>query len=147
MWIACWLLCYFTIRALPPLPFLTVTPPSPPPLPRALACWDCRPSPTWLAAYFTASHPRLCEARPAHISCQLSALAKLGLTAPGPWLDEALGSFCAQLPEAKAHDLVRLEGGGRSRGRGRQGEGRGKGRSEAGGRGGWGDGASLAGEV
>ena len=95
-----------------PSPLSVTSPPPSSLLLRALACWDCRPSPPWLAAYFTASHPRLSEARPAHISCQLSALAKLGLTAPGPWLDEALGSFCAQLPEAKAHDLVSKGKGG-----------------------------------
>ena len=79
---------------------------------RALACWDCRPSPEWIAEYFTVSHPRLVDARPQHISCQLSAIAKLGLLAPGPWLDQALGSFCRQLPDAKAHDLVSLGGVG-----------------------------------
>jgi hypothetical protein len=49
------------------------------------------------------------DARPEHISCQLSALAKLEVRAPGPWLDQALGSFCAQLADAKVRPCVRFE--------------------------------------
>lgn len=72
----------------------------------ALACWDTRPSPEWMAAFFTASHARLEDARPQHMACMLNAAAKLEITVPEPWLDEALDSFCRNIDEAKAHDVV-----------------------------------------
>ena len=50
-----------------PSPLAPIDASSPPYSHRALACWDCRPSPEWIAEYFTASHPRLVDARPQHI--------------------------------------------------------------------------------
>ena len=74
----------------------------------ALACWDTRPSPEWMAAFFTASHAKLEDARPQHMACMLNAAAKLEITVPEPWLDQALDSFCHNIEEAKAHDVVSL---------------------------------------
>jgi len=74
----------------------------------ALACWDCRPSREWLSEFFRVTHGKLGDFRPQHISNTLNALAKLECRAPGPWLDAALTSFCKQLSDAKAHDMVTL---------------------------------------
>ncbi|GIL51015.1 hypothetical protein Vafri_6971 [Volvox africanus] len=74
----------------------------------ALACWDAKPSARFLDEYFRASRRRLSDYPPAQIVDTLSALAKLGCHAPAPWLGEMLTSFCASLPEARAHELVSL---------------------------------------
>ncbi|GLI62131.1 hypothetical protein VaNZ11_004694 [Volvox africanus] len=74
----------------------------------ALACWDAQPSARFLDEYFRASRRRLSDYPPAQIVDTLSALAKLGCRAPAPWLGEMLTSFCASLPEARAHELVSL---------------------------------------
>ena len=42
------------------------------------------------------------------MACMLNAAVKLEVSAPEPWLNEALESFCRNIDEAKAHDVVSL---------------------------------------
>jgi hypothetical protein len=56
--------------------------------------------------------PQLRHYKPQHLANSIIALKKLGCKVPAAWLEAALGSFCAQLADARAHDLVAFLDGG-----------------------------------
>jgi len=72
----------------------------------ALACWQYTPGKKWLQEYFRVTMPKLAEFKPTHLANTILALKKLNCKVPTLWLDSALCSFCAQLHDARAHDLV-----------------------------------------
>jgi len=73
----------------------------------ALSCWGYTPSSEWLHEYYRVTLPKLKDDYKCHhLANSVLALKKLGAQVPTEWLDAALSSFCDQLNEAKAHDLV-----------------------------------------
>lgn len=59
-----------------------------------------------MAEYYRATLVKLPEYRPHHLANSILALKKLGCKVPAEWLEEALASFCRQLGDVRAHDLV-----------------------------------------
>jgi len=72
----------------------------------SLACWGYTPTPEWLREYYRVTLPQLRHYKPQHLANSIVALKKLGCKVPAAWLEAALGAFCAQLADARAHDLV-----------------------------------------